>query len=127
MFQSLLPSAEQEIRRSLARAAQCRSPEARTSGLIDLDSGVAIRIDSPELERIREALASEFHGLLTAQDSGRWTPHVTIQNKAEPRIARKLLVAMRTAFEPRPVGISGLQLVRYREGEWEPLASWRFR
>ena len=94
---------------------------------MDLDSGVAIRIESLELERIRDDLVSEFHGLLTAQDMGRWTPHVTIQNKAEPRVARKLLQAMRAAFEPRPVGITGLQLIRYREGEWDPLAVWRFR
>lgn len=127
MFRALLPSAEEEIRRSLARSAQSRSPQARTSGVIDLESGVAIRIESPDLQDIREALAEEFHGLLTAQDMGRWTPHVTIQNKAEPRTARKLLQAMREAFEPRPIAIAGLQLVRYKEEEWEPLASWRFR
>jgi hypothetical protein len=94
---------------------------------MDLETGVAIRIESPELQEIREGLATEFRGLLTAQDVGRWTPHVTIQNKAEPRTARKLLLAMREAFEPRPLAIVGLQLVRYREGEWDPLAAWRFR
>ncbi|HEU4810444.1 MAG TPA: hypothetical protein VFS69_07315 [Sphingomicrobium sp.] len=54
-------------------------------------------------------------------------PHVTIQNKAEPKAARKLVRQMRASFEPRPVEISGLELIRYREGEWEPLARFGFR
>lgn len=92
-----------------------------------LDGGVAVRVESPELETLRDDLADAFRGLLTSQDLGRWTPHVTIQNKAEPGKARKLLDAMRSAFEPRAMGISGLGLIRYRGGEWEPLAAWRFR
>ena len=94
---------------------------------MDLDSGVALRVASEELEDIREELANAFHGLLTAQDLGPWTPHVTIQNTVEPRTARKLLEAMREGFEPRPLEIAGLQLILYSEGEWAPLASWRFR
>lgn len=94
---------------------------------MDLDSGVALRVSSPRLEEIRDELASEFHGLLTSQDVGRWTPHVTIQNKAEPREARRLLRELRSEFEPRPLSVTGLGLIRYVAGEWEPLASYRFR
>ena len=96
---------------------------------MDLDSGVALRIASPGLEQIRDGLAHEFRGLLTSQDVGRWTPHVTIQNKVQPRTARALLRQMRESFEPRPLKLSGLHLVRYveGEGEWEPVASYRFR
>jgi hypothetical protein len=97
------------------------------NSVIDLDSGVAIRITSPELCEIREELAAEFRGLLTAQDQGGWTPHVTIQNKAEPRLARVLLREMRAGFEPQPIDITGLQLVRYVEGEWEPVGHFAFR
>ena len=127
LFRSLPPSAEAEARRSLGRATAAPAPQAVVSGIMDLDSGVALRVASPELERIRDELAAEFHGLLSAQDSGRWTPHVTIQNKVEARTARALLREMRSTFEPRPLRISGLQLVRYVEGPWEPVASYRFR
>ena len=127
LFRSLPPSAEEEIRRSLSRTAAGPSPDAETSGVIDLVSGVAIRIASEELEAIRDELAHEFRGLLSAQDQGRWTAHITIQNKVEPRVARKLLSEMRANFEPRPVQIRGLQLVRYVEGEWEPVARFSFR
>lgn len=127
LFRSLPPSVEDEVRRSLKRAASGAAPAAEIAGVLDLDSGVALRVVSPELESIRAQLADEFAGLLTFQDLGRWTPHVTIQNKAEPRTARALLRELRDAFEPQPLMIRGLQLVRYAERDWEPLASYGFR
>lgn len=127
LFRSLPPSAEMEVRHSLARAASHERPRAEISGVLDLDSGVALRVHSPPLEAIREDLAGEFRGLLSAQDKGRWTPHVTIQNKVEPRVARALLRSLRESFEQRPLEISGLQLVRYVDGDWEPISRWRFR
>lgn len=127
LFRSVAPSAEDEVRRSLARAAEGKAPEAKISGVIDLDSGAALRVESPGLEALRAELADEFHGLLTSQDMGRWTPHVTIQNKAGPREARALVRALRSGFEPRPLAIVGLELVRYAGGPWEPLARWRLR
>ena len=127
MFRSLPPSAELEVRRSLSRAASSPAPKADISGAMDLDGGVALRVSSPQLEQIRDELAQEFHGLLGAQDSGPWVPHVTIQNKVEPQVARKLLRQLRSQFEPRPLKIAGLRLVRYVNGEWEPLAGYRFR
>jgi hypothetical protein len=127
MFRSLPPSAEPEARRSLSRAAATPAPKAEISGAMDLDSGVALRVSSPQLEQIRDQLAEDFHGLLSAQDRGRWVPHVTIQNKVEPRTARLLLRQLRAQLEPRPLKIAGLRLIRYIEGEWEPLAGYRFR
>ena len=127
LFRTLPPSAEAEVRRSLSRAASVEAPDAEIVGVMDLDSGVAVRVASPALERIRDGLADEFHGLLTFQDMGRWTPHVTIQNKVEPRVARRLLRQMRETFEPRSLAVTGLQLVRYDSGEWQPLAAYRFR
>lgn len=127
LFRTLPPSAEDEVRRSLARATRTEIPAATFAGPMDLDSGVALRVVSPELEQVRDDLASEFRGLLTPQDLGRWTPHVTIQNKVEPRVARRLLQELRSTFEPRPLALTGLQLVRYAGGSWEPLSSYRFR
>jgi hypothetical protein len=127
LFHSLPPSAEGEIGRSLSRATSASPPETEISSLMDLDTGVALRVTSQGLERIRDELAAEFRGLLSAQDRGPWTPHVTVQNKVEPREARKLLASMRSAFEPRPVEIAGLQLIRYAEGEWEAVARYAFR
>lgn len=115
------------MRRSLARAASASGPDAQIAGVIDLDSGVALRVRSPELESLRSDLAEEFGGLLTSQDLGRWTPHVTIQNKVEPRVAKALAAELGATLEPHPLAINGLELVRYAGPGWEPLGVWRFR
>jgi len=48
LFRSLPPSAEDEVRRSLARVSAEPRPRAEIGGLMDLDSGVALRIISQE-------------------------------------------------------------------------------
>jgi 2'-5' RNA ligase len=128
LFHALPPSAEQEVKRSLARACMRSTPIATLTGLMDLGNGVAFRIRSEELDRLREELAAEFHGLLGAQDGAGWVPHVTIQNKVARGQARKLLRQLETSFQPRPLAIAGLQLFRYLDsGEWEALGRWSFR
>jgi 2'-5' RNA ligase len=127
LFRQLPPSAEAEIVRRLAAHAAEPPPPAQISGVMDLGEGTALRVESEALEHIREDLAASLQGLLTAQDQGPWTPHVTIQNKVEPREARRLQQQLRATFERRPVAIRGLALWRYRDGPWEPVRSWSFR
>ena len=127
MFHALPPSLEDEARHRLARAAGAKPPRATIAGLMDLGGGVAFRVVSEELDQIRGELTDGFHGMLGAQDSGGWRPHVTIQNKVPNRDARQLLEALEVGFEPRPLGISGLGLHRYLGGPWERLQAWPFR
>jgi hypothetical protein len=94
---------------------------------MDLGGGVAFRIVSDELDRIRAAVSRDLHGLLSAQDSGGWRPHITIQNKVAPRVARDLLQQLESGFRARPLAISGLGLHRYLGGPWERLATYPFR
>ena len=94
---------------------------------MDLGGGVAFRVVSDELDAIREAIADHFHGLLSAQDSGGWRPHVTIQNKVAPRAARTLMAELATSFQPCPLGVVGLSLHRYLGGPWEKIATYKFR
>jgi 2'-5' RNA ligase len=84
-------------------------------------------VESRELEAIREALAEAFHGLLMPQDQAVWRPHVTIQNKVEPRDARRLQQQLRATFEPRPLAIRALASWRYRDGPWEKAREFAFR
>ena len=127
MFHALPPSAGPEVRGRLARAGQMRAPSATIEGVLDLGGGVAFRIVSPDLDRLRDELAGDFHGLLSAQDEGGWRPHVTIQNKVAPKAARALAAAFREQLAARPLRISGLGLVRYLGRPWERLAVYPFR
>lgn len=127
MFHALPPSAENEIRARLANAVRRAPPTSTIAGLMDLGGGVAFRVVSPDLERVRDELAHDFHGLLGAQDSGGWRPHITIQNKVPPKVARTLKASLERSFTPRPLAIAGLGLHRYLDGPWERIATCSFR
>ncbi|MEO8176725.1 MAG: 2'-5' RNA ligase family protein [Sphingomicrobium sp.] len=127
MFHALAPSAERELRDRLAACAAAAPPAARIAGIMDLGGGVAFRVVSDALDAIRDELADGLHGLLTAQDSGGWRPHVTIQNKVAPKVARALAGSVEQELRPGPLRISGLGLHRYLGGPWETLAIYKFR
>jgi len=127
IFHALPPSAEAEIRGRIARIVRRSPPAATIAGVIDLGGGVAYRIVSPELDRIRDELADGLHGLLSAQDSGGWRPHITIQNKVAPKVARSLKESLERLFRQRPLAISGIGVHRYLGGPWERLADYPFR
>lgn len=94
---------------------------------MDLGGGVALRVVSDELDALRGELAEGLHGLLGAQDSAGWRPHVTIQNKVPPKEARALKAELERGFRERPLAIAGVALHRYVERKWETLGAWRFR
>lgn len=127
IFHALPPSSETEVRSRLAQAGRARPPQARIEGVMDLGGGVAFRVVSPDLDRLRDELAADLHGLLGVQDSGGWRPHVTIQNKVAPKAARALRQELERQFVGRPLAIAGLALHRYLDGPWERLALYPFR
>ena len=91
-----------------------------------LGYGVAYLIDSPALEEARGNLAEAFQGMLTPQDQAQWRPHVTIQNKAKPAVAKALYASLTPTFAPQPLEVAGLAAYYYRGGPWEPIAAYRF-
>jgi 2'-5' RNA ligase superfamily len=127
MFHALPPSVETELRGRLGRIVRRKPPSAMLAGLMDLGGGVAFRVVSPELDAIREELADELHGMLAAQDSGGWRPHITIQNKVARKVARELKDELERRFHPRPLAIGGLAIQRYLDGPWERVGAYPFR
>ncbi len=127
LFRQLPPSVEGELRRRLADYARTPAPAAAIAGVIDLGEGTALRVESEGLEDIRFDLALALRGLLTPQDMAPWRPHITVQNKVEPREARRLQARLSAGFERRPLAIRGLALWRYLGGPWEPVKQFTFR
>ena len=127
MFHSIPPSAEGEVRRVLARLGTEPLPKASIQGFMDLGGGVAFRVVSADLDRIRRDMAEALHGLLSSQDSGGWRPHVTIRNKVPPKESRAVIDRLAADFRPCALAISGLGLHRYLGGPWETRAIHPFR
>jgi 2'-5' RNA ligase len=127
LFHHLPPGAEAELAHRLAAATAAPPPSAEIAGVIDLGEGTALRVASEALEAIRAELADALHGLLSAQDRGPWHPHVTVQNKVEPKAARRLQQQLRATLGRRPLAIRGLATWRYLDGPWAPLRTHAFR
>jgi hypothetical protein len=127
VFHALPPSAEAEIRYTLSRYSSEKPPRATIEGVLNLGSGVAFRVVSSDLDRIRRELSGHFQGLLGAQDAGGWRPHVTIQNKVSANAARALIANLEREFRPCLLAISGLGLHRYLDGPWQRLVAYPFR
>lgn len=127
LLRHLPPSLEAELGRRLAACTAVPPPHALIRGVMDLGEGTALDVESAALEELRADLADAFHGLLTPQDASPWRPHITIQNKVEPREARALQARLRAGFRPRPLQIRGLASWRYRGGPWELLKIHVFR
>lgn len=109
-----------------ARCRTMRAPTLEATGLRSLGRGVAIAFASPSLVQLRQGLATEWRDWLTPQDSAKISPHVTIQNKVAPDLARRTLHDLQAEFRPFAATAEGLNLWRYLGGPWEPLRRFRF-
>ena len=127
LFHQLPPSIKAELSHRIGRLAAFPPPQATITGVTDLGRGTALRVESEKLAAMRAELADALHGMMTPQDQAPWRPHVTIQNKVEPKDAKALQQQMRATFSPRPLAVRGLALWRYLGGPWEPVKSWTFR
>lgn len=127
LFHHLPPSIATELKRRLVEETRhIPAPAAKIYRVRHLGRGVAFDVDSHGLEEVRERLANAFAGLLTPQDANRWKPHITIQNKVEPKVSKALHTQLAANFEPRRLAIAGLSSWYYRGGPWEPIGTYRF-
>ncbi len=91
-------------------------------GVRFLGRGVAVMVESPRLLALRGELAECWQDWLTPQDRQRYQPHVTIQNKVDPTVARNLYEQLTVTWQPLTGTGDGLLLWRYLGGPWEEVA-----
>ncbi len=101
-----------------ALAAETPIMALRVAGLRFLGRGVAYRIECAALEALRRELARRWEPELTPQDKAGFRPHVTVQNKVDPRLAKALLAELEAGFVPWTLEGRGLLLWRYLGGPW---------
>jgi hypothetical protein len=128
LFHALPGSARAEVAQRLAlMAAEQASLAARLAGWKSLGTGVAMRVDCPPLDALREELAEALWLLLGAQDRAGVQLHVTVQNKVTSAAARATLAALAHGYAVRPAGIVAFRLWRYLGGPWEAAGRWPLR
>lgn len=116
-----------ELRMQVAEAAA--NQEAfwlEVTGLRSLGAGVAYRLSCPPLQAWHRQLQQLWQQQLTAQDRQPLQPHVTVQNKVAPSVARQLLQQLEAGFTPFQAQAAGLQLWAYMGGPWQLLQAHLF-
>ena len=98
----------------------------RVAELRSIGRGVAMFLESPEAKALHRALTGEFAGALSAQDRQGFRPHVVVQNKVAPAVARDTLALLNAGFAPWTCGAVGMDLWRYLGGPWQHLKRFNF-
>ena len=127
LFHALRGGHLDDVRADLAAAAERAAFDVAVTGLRFLGRGVAYTLESAELGTVRAGLAAAWAPWLTPQDRQWHAPHVTVQNKVDPAVARALHDRLLAGFVPYRVRARGLGLWRYLGGPWEPVAELAFR
>jgi hypothetical protein len=127
MFHALPGLCEREVMDVIQTAcAAVAEFSIRPNGLRFLGRGVAIDLAAPEAIALRAVLAARFAPYLTRQDNGRWSPHITIQNKVDPVTARQTMALLAGQHYADPIMSEGLSLWRYQGGPWQSAADFDF-
>ena len=127
LFHALPGEQLDAVRADLADAADRSAFDVAVTGVRSLGRGVAYSLASSELAALRAGLVSSWEPWLTPQDRQKHAPHVTVQNKVAPAVARALHERLRAEFVPHDVRARGLGLWRYLGGPWEPVGEFAFR
>ena len=91
-----------------------------------LGRGVALFLDAPPAVTLHRRLSENFSDLLSSQDRQGFRPHVVVQNKVEPAVARETLTVVQAGFVPWQCQAVGLDWWRYLGGPWELLQRFPF-
>lgn len=125
LFHALPGSLRREVEVELGRAAAIPAFPVAITEVYSLGRGVAYRLAAEEAQLLHRRLQERWRPHLTRQDAQPLRPHVTVQNKVEPQVARATLERLRTSFRPEATLAVGLELWRYDGGPWTLLRRWR--
>ena len=110
----------------LSECSKIKVMHATVSSLMFLGFGTAYKIECDELIFIRKKLVNQWHEMLINQDLNHFVPHITIQNKVDPKQAKSTFLNIQEDFEPFDLDIIGLQLWYYEGGPWTHLENFTF-
>lgn len=128
LFHALPGAEEAAINDYLAEvaASQPGPLPLRVTGLKFMGRGVMYTLANPDLPALHRRLQQHWQPWLSAQDQQGLRPHITVQNKVEPAVARQLLAELEADFQPFDVQGTGLALWAYRGGPWEARRTFPF-
>lgn len=91
----------------------------QATGVKFMGRGVMYTLDNPDLPALHRRLQRQWAAWLTPQDGQGLRPHITVQNKVDPAVARALHEELAAGFQPFAAQGTGLALWAYKGGPWE--------
>ena len=121
LFHALPGAEEAALSAQLAEvaAAQPGPLPLQVSGLKFMGRGVMYTLDNPDLPALHRRLQRQWQAWLSAQDQQGLRPHITVQNKVDPDVARALHAELASGFQAFEAQGTGLALWAYKGGPWE--------
>jgi 2'-5' RNA ligase len=107
-------------------AAQPAPLPLQATGVKFMGRGVMYTLDNPTLPALHKRLQRQWQPWLSPQDQQGLRPHITVQNKVDPTVARQLHEELAAGFQPFEALGTGLALWAYRGGPWELLQRFAF-
>ncbi|RNI29174.1 2'-5' RNA ligase family protein [Rufibacter latericius] len=123
-----LPPGESTIHEVLS--AVClhqKQMKLEVPGLMNIGNGVAYKIASEELQQLHKNLQQQWQPLLIPQDKQKLHPHITVQNKVAPAVAKELESTLKDTFVPFTIVGIGLTLWEYMGGPWKLYREYSFQ
>ena len=104
-----------------AAAGQAGPLPLAVTGVKFMGRGVMYTLDNPALPALHRRLQRQWQWQtwLSPQDGQGLRPHITVQNKVDPAVARALHEELAAGFQPFEAQGTGLALWAYRGGPWE--------
>ncbi|MEJ2457463.1 MAG: 2'-5' RNA ligase family protein [Novosphingobium sp.] len=121
------PSERNRLRAHVTLFARSAPPDARIDGLMKLETGTALAVESPAMVDLHARIAERMHGLLTDRDTRLLRLHVTLQNKVKPEAARALQAQLAAELRPVSFRFRGFGLYAWEDGLWRPIRVVAFR
>ena len=125
LFHAVPGRLETQVRQDLAAAVDDGALGVRFTRVVSLGRGAAYTVESPDLVRRHAGMQRAWWSALTRQDQQSLRPHVTLQNKVEPAVARETVRSLQSTFRPFEVEAPGFDLWRYDGGPWTRLEQFR--
>ncbi len=123
-----LPSTEQKITDDLYEWAQpTKAFEMNITAVASIGKGVAYKIESVELMQLHKTMQQGWQQWLKPQDKQKFWPHITVQNKVSPTMAKETLQELQKDFQPFTAQALGFGLWYYENGPWRFAEEYRFQ
>lgn len=94
--------------------------------VVSIGKGVAYKIDCPVLLQLHRTLQQKWQPHLIQQDKQKLWPHITVQNKVPPDVAKTTLEVLKTSFQSFTAYGIGFDLWRYDGGPWTFIRNFAF-